>query len=82
MTPEERELFISDIAQAVRIRNTDAGLSDDEQRWVRLAIKREAQSIEFRKAVIEKTTAGLVWSFIVGMGIVVLEYLRNHGLKI
>ena len=54
-------------------------LSEDEQRWVRLAIQREAQSIKLRQAVIEKTLAGLVWVAIVGLGVILFEYLKSHG---
>ena len=56
-------------------------LSDDEAEWVRLAIKREAQSIKLRQAVIEKTLAGLVWAAVVGLGYVALDYLKAHGWK-
>ena len=56
-------------------------LTDDEVRYVKLAIKREAQSIEWRQAVITKTLAGLVWAGIVGLGYVILDYLKAHGWK-
>jgi hypothetical protein len=39
-------------------------LSAEEHQWVKMAIKKEAQSIEFRQAVISKTTAGLVWMMV------------------
>ena len=81
MTPQEREEFIQDIAAAIRIRATDTGLSDDELRWVRLAIKKEAQSIELRKAIIEKSLAGLVWMCILGIGSVFLSWATAHGFK-
>lgn len=57
-------------------------LTEDERRWVRLAIQREAQSIALRRAVIEKTLAGLVWAAIVALGVVFFEYLRSHGLDL
>lgn len=56
-------------------------LSEDEQRWVRLAIEKEAQSIKLRQAVIEKSLASLLWSALVGGGYIVLDFLRNHGFK-
>ena len=56
-------------------------LTDDEVRYVKLAIKREAQQIEWRQAVITKTLAGLVWAGFVGLGYVVLDYLKAHGWK-
>lgn len=81
MTPKERSEFIADIASAIRTRSTDARLSDEEQRWVKMAIQREAQSIELRKAIIEKTLGGLVWSGIVGLGYLFLNWATNHGYK-
>jgi len=81
MTPQERAAFIADIAAAIRGRATDTSLSDDEQRWVRLAIQREAQSIKLRQAVIEKTTVGLVWALILWVGVVFFEWSVKHGYK-
>ena len=81
MTQEERDQLIADIAAAVRSRSADAGLTDDEQRWVRMAIQREAQSIELRKAIIEKSITGLVWMCIVGVGSVFLSWATAHGFK-
>ena len=48
MTEQERDELIAAIAAACRPRSTDCPLSDDEQRWVRMAIKKEAQSIALR----------------------------------
>jgi hypothetical protein len=56
-------------------------LSDDEQRWVRMAIKKEAQSIAFRNAVIEKSLGGLVWAGIAFAGYLMLEFLKAKGFK-
>jgi hypothetical protein len=81
MTPQEREEFIQDIAAAIRIRSTDTVISHEELRWVRLAIQREAQSIELRKAIIEKSLAGLVWMCILGIGSVFLSWATAHGFK-
>jgi len=81
MTPQERAEFIQDIAAAIRIRSTDTTMSDEELRWVRLAIQKEAQSIELRKAIIEKSLAGLVWMCILGIGSVFLSWATAHGFK-
>ena len=81
MTKQEREELVAEIAVAVRIRATDTVLTDDELRWVRLAIQREAQSIELRKAIIEKSLAGLVWMCILGIGSVLLSWATAHGFK-
>lgn len=75
--PQEREQLIADIAAAVRA--TAPVLSDDELRWVRLAIQREAQSIVLRRAIIEKTLAGLVWSAIIGLGVVLMDFVKARG---
>ena len=81
MTPEERTEFAAEIAAAIRIRSTDAGLSEEEQRWVRLAIQVEAQKLEFRKTVIEKTLIGLVWLVVLGFGGLIVDFAKNHGFK-
>ncbi len=59
MNPEERKQFIADISEALGQRITNP-LSDKEVEWVRLAIQKEVQTIEFRKAVIEKTLTALL----------------------
>ena len=56
-------------------------LSDDEQRWVRMAIKREAQVSEFRKAIVEKTLGGLLWAAVVAIGYFALDFLKTHGFR-
>lgn len=79
MTPEERSQFVSDVAAAIRM--AEPTLSDEEQRWVRLAIQSEAQSIQMRKAIIEKTLSGLVWSAVVALGYLLIDYAKNHGFR-
>lgn len=81
MTKQEREEFISEIAAAIRSRATDTTLTEEELRWVRLAIQKEAQSIELRKAIIEKSLAGLVWMCILGVGSVFLQWATAHGFR-
>jgi len=81
MSPEERKELISDIVCAIGS-NNQAMLSEEEARWVKMAIQREAQSIELRKAIIEKTLGGLVWAVIVGAGYLVLDFLRGHGFNL
>ena len=79
MTPQERADFISDVAAAIQL--LPPVLSPDEQRWVRMAIQREAEKAALRKAIIEKTLGGLVWSLIVGIGYLILDFFKNHGFK-
>lgn len=76
MTSEEKAELLAAIKEA------DLLLSHDEREWVRLAIKREAQSIKLREAIIEKTLSGLVWFFILGIGYVFLDFLRSRGLRL
>lgn len=80
MTPEERKEFISEVAEILRASMPQ--LSDDELQWVRLAIEAEARKIRFRDAVIEKTLGGLIWSAIVAVGYVMLDFAKNHGFRI
>lgn len=81
MTKEEREELITAIAAAVRTRNTDKQLSPDEAQWVRMAIKKEAQSIALRQAIIEKSITGLVWMAILGLGSMIVTWATTHGYK-
>ena len=77
MSPAERAEFVQDVAQAII--SATHPLTDDEQRWVRMAIQREANSAEFRKAIIEKTMGGLIWAALLGVGAILLDYLKLHG---
>ena len=53
-------------------------LSADEIQWVRMAIENEANRAKYRKAIIEKTLAGLAWSALCGAGLILLEFVKNH----
>ena len=78
MNQSERAELIADIAEAIK---ASSNLSDDEVRWVKLAIHKQEQSIALRQAIIEKTLGGLVWAAIVGFGYIVFDFLKNHGFK-
>ena len=78
MSPEERNEFIVELMLQFKAVNS---LSDEEQRWVRMAIEKEAQSIALRKAIIEKTITSLIWMLIVGIGYVFLDFAKQHGFK-
>jgi hypothetical protein len=80
MTPEDRSLLISDLL--VALKSSDTCLDREEQQWVRNAIKAQNDMERLRKAIIEKTLAGLIWAAILGLGYLVVDFLRNHGLKI
>lgn len=53
-------------------------LSDDEIQWVRMAIKAEAGRASLRKAIIEKTLAGLFWLGLVSVGGWAVDYVASH----
>lgn len=53
-------------------------LSDDEVQWVRMAIKAEADRAALRKAIIEKSLAGLVWAGLLTGGGYFLDFLAKH----
>ena len=80
MTPEDRSLLISDLL--VALKSSDTCLDREEQQWVKNAIKAQNDMERLRKAIIEKTLAGLIWAAILGLGYLLVDFLRNHGLKI
>lgn len=75
-----QEMMRETITQAVQSAMPKAMLTDDEHRWVQLAIKREVQQIAFRQAVIEKSSIALIWAGIVFIGVVAREYMVAHGM--
>ena len=81
MNQEERSQLIAEIAIAIGNARTNE-LTEEERQWVRLAIAAEARKIKFRDAVIEKTLVGLAWALVVGIGYLLYDFLRNHGVKI
>ena len=80
MTPEDRSLLISDLL--IALKSSDTCLDREEQQWVRNAIKAQNDMEKLRKAIIEKTLAGLIWAAILGLGYLIVDFFRNHGLKI
>jgi hypothetical protein len=52
-------------------------LSTEEVQWVRMAIQAEAERAELRKAVIQKSLAGLAWVLIVFVGGLLLSGLKD-----
>jgi hypothetical protein len=78
MDQSERAELVADIAAAIKASST---LSDDEVRWVKLAIHKQEQSIKLRQAIIEKTLGGLVWAALAGLVYIVFDFAKNHGFK-
>ena len=73
MSPEERKELITELMDQLKTVNS---LTDDEKRWVRMAIEKEAQSIDLRKAIIEKTLTSLIWMIVVGIDKSGLQCIR------
>lgn len=73
----QEDLRISLLVKAVVTESLrESNLSEEEQRWVRLAIKREARIEAFRTAVIEKTLTGIIWAAVVAVGYALWEYFK------
>lgn len=53
-------------------------LSDDEVKWVRLAIEAEARKAAFRQAVIDKTFIGLLSSGAIGLCYFIVDSVKTH----
>jgi len=53
-------------------------LSDDEVQWVRMAIQAQADRATLRKAIIEKSLAGLVWAALLTGGGYFLDFIAKH----
>lgn len=53
-------------------------LSNDEIQWVRMAIKAEAERAELRKAIINKSLAGLVWVALLAGGGWFVDFFASH----
>lgn len=53
-------------------------LSQEEIDWVRMAIKAEAERAALRKAIIEKSLAGLVWMALATGGGYMVDFFIRH----
>ena len=53
-------------------------LSPEEIHWVRMAIQAEAERAELRKAIIQKSLAGLVWMALAGSGAWAVDFFARH----
>ena len=73
-------IWLEMIQTAVREAMPRPMMTEQEHAWVKLAIERQAQSIAFRRQVIEKSLTGLIWAGIVGLGLIVREYAIAHGM--
>lgn len=57
-------------------------LTSEERAWVRMAVIAAGKRAEWRDAVISKTLAGLVWAMLLGLGALLLDWLRARGLRV
>ena len=67
-----------EIIEAVKAGIAAHPLSADEVVWVRLAIQASVERAELRRAVIEKTLAGLVWTGLCAAGLFAISYFNAH----
>jgi hypothetical protein len=68
------ESTVSKIIGNARIIDCDTHAEHHE--FIKLAIEKQKQSIELRKAVIEKTLTGLIYSFILFLVGLVVTFIR------
>jgi len=66
------------VKQAVNEAVESRPLSAEEVQWVRMAIQADAQRAELRKAIIEKSLAGLVWVALVAAGGYFADFFISH----
>ena len=78
MTPDERQELVYLVTTAVESVVVNNRLSPDEIHWVRMAIQAEAERASLRKAIIEKSLAGLMWIAIVAAGGWLVDFVTSH----
>jgi hypothetical protein len=78
MSPDERQELIALVTTAVEAVVINNRLSPDEIHWVRMAIQAEAERASLRKAIIEKSLAGLMWIAIVAAGGWLVDFVTSH----
>lgn len=85
MNQQERQEFAEEVAVAIAkamSKNPQTEYPPEHAQWVELAIKRQAQSIKLRDAIIEKSISGLIWMAILGLLLIIREWLNNHGVRV
>lgn len=75
MNKEELKQLLRDVVSEVVETHP---LTDDEVKWVRLAIQSEADRATLRKAIIEKSLASLFWLTLVSAGGWIADYVSRH----
>lgn len=78
------EMTRESIKAAVREAMPSALISDDEHRWVKMSIEREAKRAQFRQKIIDSSTfwavPTLLGALAIGLWTVIREYLVAHGM--
>jgi hypothetical protein len=73
-----KEEFKSLLKDIIRDAVETHPLSDDEVQWVRMAIQAQADRAALRKAIIEKSLAGLVWAALLASGGYLMDLIGRH----
>lgn len=73
-----KEELISLLKEVVKEAVETHPLSDEEIKWVRLAIEAQAQRKEFRDAVISKSIIGLISAAALWAGSKLIEFFLAH----
>lgn len=66
------------IEHSVRASMAGASLTADEREWVKGALRAQAERATLRRAVIEKTLGGLIWSMLMGLGYAIWQAVKAH----
>lgn len=66
------------VKQAVNEAVESRPLSPEEVQWVRMAIQADAERAELRKAIIQKSLAGLAWMALAGTGAWAVDFFTSH----
>lgn len=74
------EMMRDNIHEAVRSAMPTSLMSDDEHRWLKMAIEREAQRAAFRRKVIESSAIWAVPLILLAVLAVFREYAIAHGM--
>lgn len=60
-----------------RRKRIEEDVHHDHHEFIKILIEREKNAIAFKKSVIEKTTASLIWTFIVFCATAIMSYLKG-----
>jgi hypothetical protein len=79
MLDDQTKLELANLVkQAVNEAVESRPLSAEEVQWVRMAIQADAQRAELRKAIIQKSLAGLAWMLLLAGGGWFVDFFTSH----